>query len=94
MTDDYDTFRAGLTWRPIAEYDRDQQPLVLLRAGEQEAFGFYGPSVIGYHRDDQEADLEPMWRHAQEWQEEQPLPFEPTEFAEVDDKWRVHLMAD
>lgn len=83
MTDDademWDTFYRSLDWRPIAEFDRAESHVVLVRAGDEEEIGYW---------------YDGAWCHAQESMDDQPLSFEPTEFAEVDDEWRVHLMSD
>jgi hypothetical protein len=72
-------FDRRLVWRPIAEFDREEAHVALLRSGDNEAIGYWDDGA---------------WWHAQESLDGQKLAFEPTEFADVDDEWRVHLMAD
>lgn len=92
MADEWQAFRDALTWRPIADYDRERgDPVVLRDALRNEAFGYWGVGAEQFVDDPAAA---PTWRDAQESMDDAPLTFEPTEFAEVDDEWRVHLMAD
>lgn len=81
-----DASRAGLTWLPIAEYDRSRADVVvLLRRGDDEAIGYWGVA---------EGDPGEAWRHAQESLDELRLRFDPEEYAEIGDEWCDHLMAD
>ena len=86
-------FWARLTWLPIDDYDRASGRPQLLRHGDEWAFGFWGPGSAEWLGDD--ADLTPRWRNVQESYMEQPLDFEPTEFAVIEDQdTRVSFMAD
>lgn len=78
----------ALEWRPIGEYDRAAAAVQLLRDGSQWAIGFWGDTTL---RDDERGE---RWRDVQESMDEAPLRFEPVEFAALDDRLRVALMAD
>ena len=88
-------FFSSREWRPIAEYERGTGEVKLLRAGVHWAAGYWGAGVPEIREEgDDVPDLSPMWRHAQDSVEGLPLAFEPTEFAAIDDDWRVDLVAD
>lgn len=94
MDEEWRAFQDGLAWRPISQYDRDRGDAVMLRDPlRNEAFGYWGARPAD---DDVPggALAAPTWREAQETMDDAPLTFEPTEYAEVDDEWRIHLMAD
>ena len=93
MDNEWRAFRDGLTWKPIADYDRERGDLVVLRgSSNEEAFGYWG--VAGRQRCVRRTLAASTWHEGQESMDDTPLPFEPTEYAEVDDEWREHLMAD
>ena len=92
---DFDAFWQTLEWQPIADYDRDAAPGVILRsAGDEWDFGYWGEadnwdgerSAVPYDT--------PAWRHLKDWQAGTPLAFEPTRFAAINDRWAATLSED
>lgn len=87
-------FWGGLTWQPIAEYDKTKAKTdaVLLRNGDAWAFGYWGDIVKNQWSEGLPEGA--MWRHAQDVLSETAIEFEPTEFAKVSKEWEFALFCD
>ena len=88
-----DRLLANADWRPIALYDKEASPSVLLRgaASHQWTCGYWGVLEAPWLYDDRlpaalSRDPKPYWRKAIDWDKGLPVGFDPVSFASIDEQ--------